>query len=86
MLATGIAVSSAASSAALTSAVAAGLGAFAVVALIVLLVMKELGSAELESGTRRPRLDFFVKALNVGILPLLLVFAVIVAVKVADVL
>lgn len=74
--------------AALTSSalVAAGLGAAAVISLITLLIMKELSSAELESGRDSPRLRFFAASLNVPIVALLLVFAVIVAVKVWEVL
>ncbi len=69
-----------------TPALAAGLGAGAVVFLILLLIMKELGSAELESGKERPRLKFFTRTLNIAILPLLIVFAVIVVVKIWEVL
>jgi hypothetical protein len=79
MIATSIAVS-------LAPAVIAGLGAVAVVALILLLVMKELTTAELDSGRARPRLKFLVGSLNGAIIPLLLVFVVIVAVKVWQVL
>jgi len=69
-----------------STAVAASLGALAVVALIALLIMKELGSAEIESGASRPRLAFFVSALNGPIVPLFFAFVAIVAVKVLEVL
>ena len=69
-----------------SAAIVASLGAFAVVALIALLIMKELGSAELESGAHRPRLAFFVRALNGPIVPLFFAFLAIVAVKVLQVL
>jgi hypothetical protein len=75
------------SSAALASpVVVAGLGAAAVICLILMLIMKELSTAELESGKPRPRLKFFASCLNTAIAPLLLVFVVIVAVKVWQVL
>ena len=62
------------------------MGAAAVISLIVLLIMKELSSAEIESGKSAPRLRFFSSSLNVAILPLLVVFVVIVAVKVIELL
>ena len=69
-----------------TPALAVSFGAAAVVSLILFLIAKELSSAELESGKPRPRLRFFTDSLNVAILPLLLAFVVIVAVKVWEVL
>lgn len=62
------------------------MGAAAVISLIVLLIMKELSSAEIESGKSARRLRFFSSSLNVAILPLLVVFVVIVAVKVIELL
>lgn len=66
------------------------LGLVAVISLIILLVVKELAGAysvELEAGGRAglwpARLD---QALNLGILPLLYVFGVIVVVKVVQIL
>jgi hypothetical protein len=53
----------------------------AVLTLIAFLVVKELAGA----GSR-PRLRALGRALNVGIIPLLLVFAAIAAAKVAEVL
>jgi ABC-type transport system involved in multi-copper enzyme maturation permease subunit len=69
-----------------TSLVGAALGVVAVLTLIVLLIAKELGSAEEESGRKSRRLAFFLKAVNVPIVPLLAVFAAIVAAKVLEVL
>jgi len=68
------------------TALAATLGAIAVVSLILLLIMKELASAEVEGGRESKRLRSFVSNLNVPIVPLLIVFVVIVAVKVWEVL
>ncbi len=69
-----------------TPAVAVSLGAVAVISLIIFLIMKELSTAELESGKKSPKLSSLASNLNVAILPLLMVFAVIVAVKVAEIL
>jgi hypothetical protein len=69
-----------------TPALAVSLGAAAVISLIIFLIMKELSSAELESGKPAPKLKSFASNLNVAILPLLLVFVVIVAVKIAEIL
>lgn len=69
-----------------TTLFGASLGAIAVVALILLLISKELGSAEAEGGRRGPRLAFFLKALNIPIVSLLAVFVAIVAAKVLEVL
>lgn len=65
---------------------AGALGALAVVALILLLIAKELSSAEVESGRAGPRLSTFSRYVVMPIVPLLVVFAVIVAVKVWEVL
>jgi len=53
----------------------------AVLTLIAFLVVKELAGAD-----SRPRLRALGRALNVGIIPLLLVFAAIAAAKVVEVL
>ena len=60
--------------------------ATAIVALIVLLIAKELGSAEVGGERRHPRLRFLVATLNAPILSLLAVFIVVVAVKVWEIL
>ena len=57
------------------------IGAAAVIALIAFLTSKEIASASLSSFSQ-----LTARFLNVGILPLVMVFAVIVAVKVAEVL
>ena len=60
-------------------------GAAAVVSLILLLIMRELSSAHAEeSGNKRSKL--LSHTLLIPILPLLVVFAFIVAVKVLEVL
>ena len=61
--------------------VAGTLGGVAVVALIFLLIMKELSSAEMGSGRAGTRLKTLSRYVVIPIVPLLLVFAVIVAVK-----
>ncbi|MBV9279624.1 MAG: hypothetical protein JOZ41_06045 [Chloroflexi bacterium] len=58
---------------------AVGLGALASVILIALLVVKEIAGAA--PGERAVR---WSRTLNVGIVPLLIAFAVIVAAKVAQ--
>ncbi len=68
------------------SLIAGTLGGIAVVALIFLLITKELSSAEVESGKASEKLDTLSRYLLIPIVPLLLVFAVIVAVKVWEVL
>ena len=79
-------VTTAALAGTVTAALAASLGVAAVLSLIIFLMMREISSAELESGKAAPRLKFFTKSLNVAILPLLVVFAVIVAVKIFEIL
>jgi hypothetical protein len=74
------------SSAVVAALIAGTLGGIAVVALIFLLIMKELSSAEVESGRASKKLEFFSRYVVIPIVPLLLVFAVIVAVKVWEVL
>lgn len=61
--------------------IAASLGLMAVLTLIAFLVAKELAGAD-----SRPRLQALGRALNVGIIPLLLVFGAIAAAKVVEVL
>ncbi|MFQ5838519.1 MAG: hypothetical protein ACE5HJ_07025 [Thermoplasmata archaeon] len=74
------------SSAVVAALVAGTLGGIAVVSLIFLLIMKELSSAEVESGRASKKLRVFSRYVVIPIVPLLLVFAVIVAVKVWEVL
>lgn len=62
------------------------LGAIAVVALILLLLTKELTSQEVESGRAGERVATLAKHVVIPIIPLLLAFSVIVAVKVWEVL
>lgn len=64
-----------------TAVMAATLGLLAVLTLIALLVTKELASA-----SENRRLQYLARALNVAILPLLVAFAAIVAVKVVEIL
>lgn len=64
-----------------TEAFAVSLGLIAVLALISLLVAKEL-----VTGTDTPRLQRFGRGLNVAIIPLLMVLTAIVAAKVVEVL
>ncbi len=68
------------------SLIAGTLGGIAVVALIFLLITKELSSAEVESGRASEKLDTLSRYVVIPIVPLLIVFAVIVAVKVWEVL
>ncbi len=74
------------SSAVVAALIAGTLGGIAVVALILLLITKELSSAEVESGRKSRRLETLSRYVVIPIVPLLLVFAVIVAVKVWEVL
>ncbi len=70
-----------------TAALVAGtLGGIALVALIFLLITKELSSAAVESGRAGTTLKILSRYVVIPIVPLLLVFAVIVAVKVWEVL
>jgi len=70
------------------TSLAAGLGLAATIALIVLLIVKELAGAAAESspaqGLTLP--GVLDRVLNVGIVPLLMVFVSIVFVKVMSVL
>ena len=66
--------------------VAGTLGAVAVVALLLLLITKELSSAEAQGDKAGESLQTLSRYVVIPIIPLLLVFAVIVAVKVWEVL
>lgn len=74
------------SSSTVAALTAGAVGGIAVVALIFLLIAKELSSAEVESGRAGRRLGTFARYVVLPIVPLLLVFAAIVAVKVWEVL
>lgn len=73
-----------------STSVAAGLGLVAVICLIALLITKELTGAEVETsgatGAIYPWVQSLNRALNVAIIPLLIVFSFIVLVKVLEVL
>ncbi len=69
-----------------TFALAGSLGAIAVIALILMLVARELSTAEGEDVKKGGALGPLAAYLLVPILSLLVVFAVIVAVKVLEVL
>jgi len=60
-----------------------GFSIIAVIALIVFLALKEILSAEADKSER---MKSFVKGSNIAIVPLLLVFAAVVAYKVITVL
>ncbi len=57
-----------------------------IIALVVILLVKELGSATIGAESRRPRLRFLVSALNAPILSLLAVFILIVVERALDIL
>lgn len=76
---------SAMSSATIVALAAGALGGVAVAALIALLIARELTGAQVRGGGGE-RLGLFSRYLAIPIIPLLLVFAVIVAVKVWEVL
>ncbi len=61
--------------------VAASLGLIAVLALVGMLVVREM-----TAGHERPRMQALARALNVAIVPLLIAFAVIVAARVVQAL
>lgn len=66
----------------------AGLGLTAVIALIVMLIAKELAGASSESSSA-PELTLpgtLDRVLNIGIIPLLMVFVSIVVVKIINIL
>lgn len=67
-------------------AMASGLGAVAVIMLIVFLIMKELSSAEVEDKKNSERLRNLASILTVPVVSLLVVFAVIVMAKIWEVL
>jgi hypothetical protein len=67
-----------------TTATIAVLGGLSLLAIVMLFGM--LISKEVVSSSERPRLKAFSYALNVAIVPLLLAFLLVVAVKVAEVL
>ena len=67
-------------------ALGAGLGVVAVIALIVLLIAKELSSAEVEGGGKNEKLQNLASILTIPIVSLMLVFMVIVATKIWEVL
>jgi len=67
-------------------ALGAGLGVVAVIALIVLLIAKELSSAEVEGGGKNEKLKNLASILTIPIVSLMLVFMVIVATKIWEVL
>ena len=77
------------STTAATAAAALGGDVFSIatiVALVVMLVVREMGSAQVVGQRRHLRLRFLVLALNAPILSLLAVFVVVVAVKVWEIL
>lgn len=65
---------------------ASGLGAIAVVMLIIFLIMKELSSAEVEDKKSSERLRNLASILTIPVVSLLVVFAVIVMAKIWEVL
>jgi hypothetical protein len=73
-----------------STTMAAGLGIFATLALIFLLITKELAGAQnIQAGPGAGSLSYsgaLDRVLNVAIVPLLIVFSFIVAVKVIEVL
>lgn len=58
----------------------------AVIALIVILAVREIGSVGVREGRRTLRLRFLLEALNAPILALVTVFAVVVIVRAFEVL
>ncbi len=64
-----------------TIAVSAGLSFLAIITLLVVLISKEVVSAD-----QRPALKTLSRALNIAVLPLLTGFALIAAIKVLQVL
>ncbi|MFQ5885298.1 MAG: hypothetical protein ACE5IO_09385 [Thermoplasmata archaeon] len=67
-------------------ALGTGLGVAAVIALIMLLIAKELSTAEVEGGGGSERLRNLASMLTIPIASLMLVFMVIVATKIWEVL
>ncbi|MCJ2557273.1 MAG: hypothetical protein LN415_09260 [Candidatus Thermoplasmatota archaeon] len=68
------------------AAIGTGLGVAAVIALIILLIAKELSTAELEGGVNNEKLRNLASILTIPIASLMLVFMVIVATKIWEVL
>jgi hypothetical protein len=62
----------------------ASIGGFAVLFLILQLVAKKIAATEAESGRARQALRTLNAYLNVSIIPLLMVFAAILAAKVLE--
>lgn len=67
-------------------AIGTGLGVAAVIALIILLIAKELSTAEMEDGANSEKLRNLASVLTIPIASLMLVFMVIVATKILEVL
>ena len=64
----------------------ADMGIVAVIALIFTLVVREIGGAGLRTRGKTPAIQFFLRTWNAPILTLLVVFVVILALRVQDVL
>ena len=64
----------------------AGIGAFSVAFLVLLLLLREVAHTETKGGRAKPPLRMLASYLSVPVLPLLLVFAVIVVFKVLEAL
>lgn len=62
------------------------LGIVAIIALILTLVVREIGAAGARTQRRNPGLQFLLRTWNAPILALLVVFIVIIALRVAEVL
>jgi len=69
-----------------TVAIAGSLALISVITLVVLLIQKEVTTAAKDQLGRALGQTALGRALNIGIIPLLLAFALIVAVKIAEVL
>ena len=67
-------------------ALGAGLGVISMIALVFLLIAKELSTAEVEGGRNNEKLRNFASVLTIPIASLVLVFMVIVATKIWEVL
>jgi len=62
------------------------LGIVAVIALLLILVVREVGSTGMRSRRRHPGLPFLLRTWNAPILALLVVFVVILALRILQVL